>query len=127
VLYDAPVPLGYNRDVPLYHYCPFQTHGLEVFIVRVEIPFDPMEPWMEFVNGSEPDDANEKMAHITLTSLCERSFAATATMPIAFFLIHDQEDPEWKQHLVAMSDLKSPRFSAGWAAMAKYASYLFNL
>jgi hypothetical protein len=48
-------------------------------------------------------------------------------LPIALFPIHDQEDPEWQQRLEAVSDLESPRFSAGWAAMAKYARYLFIL
>jgi hypothetical protein len=31
---------------------------------------------------------------VALTSLCERSLAATADMPIALFLIRDQEDPD---------------------------------
>jgi hypothetical protein len=29
--------------------------------------------------------------------------------------------------IVAISDLESPHFSAGWFVMAKYVSYLFNL
>jgi hypothetical protein len=67
------------------------------------------------------------MAHVALTSLCERSLATTATMPITLFPIHDQEELEWQQCLEVMSDLESPHFSAGWAVMAKYARYLFNL
>jgi hypothetical protein len=43
------------------------------------------------------------------------------------FLICDQEEPEWRQHLDIACDLVSPQFNAGWAQVAKYAHYLFNL
>jgi phytoene dehydrogenase-like protein len=33
----------------------------------------------------------------------------------------------WQQRLEAVSNLEGPHFSAGMAAMAKYAQYLFNL
>jgi hypothetical protein len=94
---------------------------------RVEIPFDAMVPWTGAIVGSELDDAILKMAHAALTSLCERSLTATTKMPILLFLVHDQEGPMWQQRLEAMSDLKSPHLDVGWAAMAKYARYLFNL
>jgi hypothetical protein len=48
-------------------------------------------------------------------------------MPIVLFLIWNQENPVWKQHLEVVSDLEDPHFSIGMAAMAKYAQYLFNL
>jgi hypothetical protein len=51
---------------------------------------------------------------------------ATA-MPIAFFLIHDQEDPVWKQSLEGVSNPEGPHFHAGMAALAGYAQHLFNL
>ena len=57
----------------------------------------------------------------------EIMLTATTAMPIALFLIQNQENPMWKQHLDAMSDLEDPHFNAGMAAMAKYAHYLFNL
>jgi hypothetical protein len=55
----------------------------------VEIPFNPMVPWMGTVVGSEIDDDVEKMAHVMLTSLCESRLSATAEMPIMLFLIRD--------------------------------------
>jgi hypothetical protein len=95
--------------------------------VRVEIPFNPMVPSTGAIAGSEIDDAVEKMAHVVLTSLCDRSLAATIDMLIMLVPIHDPKDPEWQQCLEVVCDLESPRFSAGWAEMAKYARYLFNL
>ena len=127
VLWDTLLRLGYDGPAPRYRCRPFQAHGLHACEARVEIPFDPTVPWTGAVIGSEVDDAVEKLAHAALTSLCERSFAATAAMPVALFPIRDQEDSDWQQRLEAISDLKSPRFSAGWAAMAKYSRYLFIL
>jgi hypothetical protein len=94
VLFDALLHLSYDGLVPLYRCCPFQARGLNVCEARVEISFDPKVPWTGAVIGSEVDDAVEKMEHVALTSLCERSLAATADMPIALFLIRDQEDPD---------------------------------
>jgi hypothetical protein len=48
-------------------------------------------------------------------------------MLIVLFLIQNQENPMWKQHLEAVSDPKGPHFNTGMAAMAKYVQYLFNL
>jgi hypothetical protein len=48
-------------------------------------------------------------------------------MAIALFLIWNQENPMWKQHLTAMSEFKGPHFIGGMALMAKYVQYLFNL
>jgi hypothetical protein len=59
--------------------------------VRVEIPFDPTALWKGAVVGSEVDDTIEKMAHMALILLCERSLADTS---IALFPIRDQDDPE---------------------------------
>jgi hypothetical protein len=95
--------------------------------VRVEIPFDPMVAWTGVITGTEIDNAIEKMAHVVLTSLCEHCLTATVDMPTTLVPIHDQEDPEWQQCLEAVCDLESPCFSAGWAEMAKYVRYLFNL
>jgi hypothetical protein len=86
-----------------------------------------MVPWMGALGGGKLDDAVEKMVHAALTSLCERSLTATANMRVLLFPIHDQEDPVWQQRLKVMSNLESPHFNAGWAAMAKYMRYLFNL
>jgi hypothetical protein len=67
------------------------------------------------------------MAHVALTALCERRFTDTADTQIALFPIHDQEEPEWRQRLEAPCNLSSPQFSIGWAQMAKYMQYLFNI
>jgi hypothetical protein len=48
-------------------------------------------------------------------------------MPIALFLIRNQEDPMWEQHLEAVFNPEGPRFHAGMAALAGYAQHLFNL
>jgi hypothetical protein len=95
--------------------------------VSVMIPFDPIEPWLGSVIGSEPDTGVELMAHIALTSLCEDHLAATATLPIVLLLIQDQENPVWQQCLEAVSNLKGPHFRAGMTSLARYVHYLFNL
>jgi hypothetical protein len=61
---------------------------------------------------------------VTLTALCDRRLT---NMPIVLFTIHVQEEPEWRQCLEAACNLASPEFNAGWAQMAKYTQYLFNL
>jgi hypothetical protein len=48
-------------------------------------------------------------------------------MPIALFLIRNQEDLMWKQHLEALSDPEVPHFHAGMAVLAEYTQYIFNL
>jgi hypothetical protein len=95
--------------------------------VSVTIPFDPMDPWSGSIIGSEPNTGVERMAHITLTSLCEDRLTATATLPISLLPIQNQENPIWQHCLEAMSDLKSPPFHVGMTSLAMYAHYLFNL
>jgi hypothetical protein len=51
----------------------------------VEIPLNPMAPCRGAIIGHEVDDVIEKMAHVALTSLCERSLTTTTDMPIALF------------------------------------------
>jgi hypothetical protein len=87
------------------------------------ISFDPMEPWLGPVIGSEPDTGVEMMAHIALTSLCEDLLAATAALPIALLLIQSQENLVWQQCLEAMSDLMGPHFQARMTSLARYAQY----
>jgi hypothetical protein len=43
--------------------------------------------------GVELDEIIEQTTQVALTSLCESHLADTAAMPIALFLIHNQEDP----------------------------------
>jgi hypothetical protein len=81
---SALIRLSYDGLIPVYR---FQAHGLNVCEVLVEIPLDPTAPWKGAVIGSEVDDAIEKMAHVALTSLCERSLATITDTPIALFLI----------------------------------------
>jgi hypothetical protein len=90
VLYNALLRLGYNGDIPIYRYRLSNAHGLDVCEVSVTIPFNPMAPWMGTVISSKPDTTIEQMAHVALTSLCERRLAATAVMPIMLFLIRNQ-------------------------------------
>jgi hypothetical protein len=71
VLYDALIRLGYDGDTPVYR-CRLSTaHGMDQCEVSMTIPFDPTEPWLGSIIGSEPDTGVELMAHIALTSLCE--------------------------------------------------------
>jgi hypothetical protein len=121
VLYDALLRLGYDGEIPIYHCRLSMTNGLDICETSMMIPFDQEDPWMWTVVGSKPDTTVEKMAHVALTSLCETRFAATSAMPISLFLIRNQENPMWKQCLESVSDFEGPYFSAGMAAMAKYA------
>jgi hypothetical protein len=107
VLYDALIRLGYDGDAPVYR-CRLSTaHGMDQCEVSVTIPFDPTEPWLGSIIGSEPDTGIELMVHIALTFLCEDHLAATAALPITLLLIQDQENPVWQQRLEAMSNLKA--------------------
>jgi hypothetical protein len=78
VLWDALIHLSYDGLIPLYHCRPIQAHGLNVCELRVDTPFDPMEPWTGAIIGSEPDEAVEKVVHAALMSLCGRSLTGTA-------------------------------------------------
>jgi hypothetical protein len=82
---------------------------------------------MRTIIDSELDDTVEQTVHVALTSLCESRLAATVVMPITLFLIRNQEDPMWKQHIEAVSDLEGPHFHTGMAGMAEYVQYSFNL
>jgi hypothetical protein len=82
---------------------------------------------MTTIIGVELDETVEQTAQVALTSLCERSLANTAVIPIALFLIRNQEDPVWKQCLEAVSNPEGPHFHAGMAALAEYAQPMFNL
>jgi hypothetical protein len=89
VLYNTLIHLGYDVDAPVYR-CRLSTaHGMDQCEVSVMIPFDPMEPWLGSVIGSELDTGIELMAHIALISLCEDHLTATAALPIALLLIQD--------------------------------------
>jgi hypothetical protein len=95
--------------------------------VSMTIPFDPMEPWLGSVYGSEPDSGIELMAHIALTSFCEDRLAATKALPIVLLPIQNQENTVWQQCLEVVSDLKGPHLHIGMTSLAKYAQYSFNL
>jgi hypothetical protein len=112
VLYDTLIRLGYDRDAPVYRCRLSMAHVMDQCEVSVTIPFDPTEPWLGSVIGSEPDTGVVLMAHITLTSLCEDHLIATATLPIALLLIQDQENPILQQRLEAVFNLKGPDFHA---------------
>jgi hypothetical protein len=99
VLYDALRQLGYNGDAPVYRGRMSMAHGQDKCEVNVVIPLNPMELWMATVIMVELDETVEQTAQVALTSLCETRLVDTAVMPIALFLICNQEDPVWKQLL----------------------------
>jgi hypothetical protein len=103
------------------------AHGHDKCEVSVMIPLNPMEPWMATVIGVELDETIEQTAQVALTSLCESHLTNTTAMPITLFLIHDLEDPVWKQCLEAVSNPEGPHFHAGMAALAEYTRYMFNM
>jgi hypothetical protein len=103
------------------------AHGQDKCEVNVVIPLNPIEPWMATIIGVKLDEIVEQTTQVTLTSLCETHLIDATVMPIAFFLIHDQEDPVWKRSLEGVSNPEGPHFHAGMAALAGYAQHLFNL
>jgi hypothetical protein len=103
------------------------AHGQERCEVNVVIPLKPMEPWMATVIGVELDETVEQTARVALTSLCESCLVDTTVMPIMLFLIHNQEDPMWRQHLEAVSNPKGPHFHVDMAALVEYTQHMFNL
>jgi hypothetical protein len=127
VLYDTLRQLSYNGDVPVYRGRMFMAHDQDKCEVNMVIPLNLMEPWMTTVIGVELDETVEQTAQVTLTSLCESRLADTAVIPIALFLIRNQEDSVWKQRLKAVPNPEGPHFHAGMTALAGYAKHLFNL
>jgi hypothetical protein len=71
VLNDTLCRLGYNGDDPLYYCCLSTAHGLDVWEVTLTVPFNPMDPWMGTIVGSELNSTIEQMALVVLPSLCE--------------------------------------------------------
>jgi hypothetical protein len=127
VLYDALLHLGHNEDVPVYRGRMSKAHGQDRCEVSVTLPLSPTEPWGTTIISVELDEEVEQAAHVALTALCESRLDDTVAMPIALFLIREQEEPMWRQHLQDVTDPKSPHFHAGMAAMTKYVKYMFNL
>jgi hypothetical protein len=127
VLYVALRQLGYDGDALIYRGRMSMAHGQDKCEVSVVIPLNPMEPWMETIIGVELDETVEQTAQVALTSLCETRLADTAAMPIALFLIRNQEDTMWKQCLDAVSNPEGPHFHTGMTALAGYARHMFNL
>jgi hypothetical protein len=103
------------------------AHGLDKCEVNMMLPLNPTEPWMTTIVGVELDETVEQSAQVALTSLCESRLADTTVMAIALFMIRNQEDPMWKQHLEAVSNPEGPHFHAGMATLAGYAQHMFNL
>jgi hypothetical protein len=83
VLYNVLIHLGYDGDAPVYRCRLSMAHGKDQCEVSVMIPFDPTEPWLGSVIGSELDTGVELMAHIALASLGEDHLTATVALPIA--------------------------------------------
>jgi hypothetical protein len=127
VLYDALRQLGYSGDVPVYRGRMSMAHGQDKCEVNVVIPLNLTEPWMTTVIRVELDETVKQTAQVALTSLCESRLADTTAMPIALFLIRNQEDPMWRQCLEAVSNPEGPHFHVGMAALAGYVQQMFNL
>jgi hypothetical protein len=89
--------------------------------LSVTIPFNPTEPWLGSIIGSEPDTGIEMMVHIALASLCEDRITTTVALPIALLLIRNQENPIRQLCLEAVSDLKGTHCHAGMTLLARYA------
>jgi hypothetical protein len=103
------------------------VHGEDRCEVSVAISLNLAEAWVETVIDVELDETVEQMAQVALTFLCESHLTDTTVMPIALFLIRNQEDPMWKQCLEAMSNPEGPNFHVGMVVLAKYAHHMFNL
>jgi hypothetical protein len=99
MMYDALLHLGHNGDVPVYCGRISMAHGQDRCEVSVMLPLCLTEPWGMTIIGVELDETVELAAHVSLTALCGSRLNDTATMPIALFLIREQEEPMWRQHL----------------------------
>jgi hypothetical protein len=85
------------------------------------------ESWGMTIIDIELDEAVEQEEHVALTALCESHLDDTTAMPIALFMIREQEEPMWRQCLQDVTNPESPHLHADMAAMTKYAQYIFNL
>jgi hypothetical protein len=114
VLYDTLHHLGYNGDAPVYRGRMSMAHGQDKCEVNVVMPLNLTEPWMATIIGVELDETVEQTAQVALTSLCESRLADTAVMSITLFLIHNQEDPVWKQRLEVVSNPEELTSTPAW-------------
>jgi hypothetical protein len=103
------------------------AHGQDKREVNMVIPLNPTESWMTTVIRVVLDETVEQTAQVALTSLCGSRLTDTATMPIVFFLIRNQEDHVCKQHFEAVSNPEGSHFHVGMTTLARYAQHLFNL
>jgi hypothetical protein len=104
-----------------------KAHGQDRCEVSVTLPLSLTEPWGTTSVSVELDEMVEQAVHIALTTQYESSLDDTTAMPITLFLIREQEEPMWRQHLQDVTDPEGPHFHAGMAAMTKYAQHMFNL
>jgi hypothetical protein len=127
LLLDTLVRIGYDGPIPDYCCRPYQKHGLRCCEVQVEIPVNPEAPFTGTVIGGDLDKVVERMAHLALTTMCEQRLPEMVGLAILLYLIRDQAKPERQQRLKRVCDITHELFHAGWAQMAKYARYMFNL
>jgi hypothetical protein len=104
-----------------------KVHGQDRCEVSVTLPLSLTEPWGMTIVSVELDELVEQAVHIALTALYESSLDDTTAMPITLFLICEQEEPMWRQHLQDVTDPEGPHFHTGMAVMTKYAQHMFNL
>jgi hypothetical protein len=127
MLYDALLHLGHNGGILVYRRRMSKAHGQDRCEVSMTLSLSPTESWGTTAICVEMDETVEQAAHVALTALCESRLNDTAAMPIALFLIREQEEPMWRQCLQDMTDPEGPHFHVGMAAMTKYVQYMFNL
>jgi hypothetical protein len=84
-------------------------------------------PWSTWAIGADMDGAIEKVAHMTLTTLCSQNLAATAGTLISLYPIQDRSDPDWKARMDKMHNVFQIHYHSGWAYMVGYAQHLFQL
>jgi hypothetical protein len=121
VLYDALLLLGYDGDALIYCCRISMANGMDVCVVSVMIPMDPMELRSWFIIGSEPNTTIHMMAQAALTYLSESRLTTTAALLIALLPIWNQENLRWQQCPRAVSTLEGPHFHTGMTSLGKYA------
>jgi hypothetical protein len=120
MLYDALLDLGHNGDGPVYHGSMSKAHGQDRCEVTVTLSLSPTEPWGKTIIGVELDETVKQAAHVALTALCESYLDDTTVMPIALFLIREQEEPMWRQRFQDMTDPEGLHFHVVMTALTKY-------
>jgi hypothetical protein len=125
--YTTHSSLGYNGDMSVFRAHLSMLHSLEQSEVSMTIPINSEDPWMTTIISIELDDTVDHMAQVALASLCGSRLVDTAVTPIILFPFCFRGELVGQKRLEAVSDLKSPHYHIGRAALAEYAQYSFDL